>query len=217
MLRVDLHTHSQASADGGITFEQYKKILKAGTLNIVAITDHNTIEFALQAQRSLGDQIIVGEEIMTTEGEIVGLFLQQVIEPLQSPEKTIHAIKAQGGVVYIPHPFETMRKGLPLDTLNRIAKDIDIMEVYNGRVMQRSRRMQAFEWAKTHDIPGAASSDAHGARGWGRAYAEIAEQPSSKNLGDLLHNARLVCKDVGIMGRMYPSLHRTKRKLQKHV
>lgn len=217
MLKLDLHTHSIASPDGGITLKQYKKVLDSGVLDVVAITDHNTITFALEAQRQLGDRIIVGEEIMTSEGEIIGLFLQQVIEPLQSPEKTIHAIRSQGGIVYVPHPFETLRKGLPLDTLHRIADEVDILEVYNGRVMQRSRRMQAMAWAKERNIAGAASSDAHGAQGWGRTYSELPGPFTKETMIDQLHNARLSGRDVGIIGRMYPTVHRTKRKFQKHA
>ena len=217
MLKVDLHTHSQASPDGGITLAQYKYVLDKGLLDVVAITDHNTITFALEAQQQLGDSIIVGEEIMTTEGEIIGLFLNQVIEPMLSPEKTVHAIRSQGGIVYIPHPIETRRKGLPLATMDRLVKSIDIVEVYNGRVMQPSRSAQAIQWAKSHNIAGVASSDAHGVRGWGRAYSEIEGPLTEEACTMQFHNARIVCKDVGIIGRMYPSFHRTRKKFQKHV
>lgn len=217
MPKVDLHTHSHASPDGGLTLAHYRKMLETQQLDYIAITDHNRIDFAVKARKELGAQVIVGEEIMTSEGEIIGLFLQQVIEPLQSPEKTIHEIKTQGGIVYVPHPFETLRKGMALTTLSRVAKDVDILEIYNGRAMQRSSRLQATAWAKSRNIAGAASSDVHGPRGWGRAYSEISESPTAENITLQLHNARLVCGDVGIMGRMYPTLHRTKKRFQKHV
>ncbi|MCA9330415.1 PHP domain-containing protein, partial [Candidatus Saccharibacteria bacterium] len=112
MYKVDLHTHSQASPDGGITAEQYAHVLSTGLLDMIAITDHNSIAYAQEVQKQLGDKIIVGEEIMTNDGEIVGLFLTQVIEPGLSAQETCRRIKAQHGLVYIPHPFETVRKGL---------------------------------------------------------------------------------------------------------
>ena len=84
MFKVDLHTHSSASHDGGISFEQYQLALSTGLLDAIAVTDHNSIETAQALHELLGDQIIVGEEIMTSQGEIIGLFLKQPIAPGQS-------------------------------------------------------------------------------------------------------------------------------------
>lgn len=217
MLKTDLHTHSLASPDGGLTLGQYQRILERGVLDCIAITDHNTITFAQHAQASLGDRIIVGEEIMTSEGEIIGLFLSDCIQPRQSLEETIAAIRAQGGVVYVPHPFETRRKGLSYDALQRIRNEVDIVEVYNGRAMQKSCQAQALVWAKHNDVVGVASSDAHGLRGWGRTYTEITQPLKPGMIHQQFHNARLIQKDVGIIGRMYPAVHRTKRKLYRHA
>jgi predicted metal-dependent phosphoesterase TrpH len=74
MYKIDLHTHSSASSDGGITADQYSKIISQNILDYVAITDHNKVSFAMKLSEELGDKIIVGEEIMTSEGEIIGLF-----------------------------------------------------------------------------------------------------------------------------------------------
>ena len=112
MFKTDLHTHSEASPDGGITLAQYQKVLNDGVLDCIAITDHNEVDFALHAHKTLGNKIIVGEEIMTTKGEIIGLFLKEKVAPQQSPADTVVSIKSQGGLVYIPHPFETVRKGM---------------------------------------------------------------------------------------------------------
>ena len=91
MIKVDLHTHSSASPDGGIMAEQYMQIIKSAQLNCVAITDHNRVDLALELRKTLGERIIVGEEINTTEGELIGLFLTQNVEPGQSPEATAKA------------------------------------------------------------------------------------------------------------------------------
>jgi predicted metal-dependent phosphoesterase TrpH len=217
MLAVDLHTHSIASPDGGIALAQYANMLDRGILDVVAITDHNTIAFALQAQARFGEAIIVGEEIQTTEGEIIGLYLTQAVAPLQPPEKTIEAIRSQGGLVYIPHPFETIRKGVSMETLGRIAQDVDIIEVYNGRVMQKATRTLALDWAATHSVAAVASSDAHGARGWGRTYSCLQGPITREALLRDFPKTSLVCKDVGMIGRLYPSLNRVKQRLQKHA
>ncbi len=88
MLNVDLHTHSVASPDGGITLKQYRHILEIGILDCIAITDHNQIDFATHARQKLGERIIIGEEIMTTLGEIIGLFLEQPVRAGMTPEDT---------------------------------------------------------------------------------------------------------------------------------
>lgn len=139
MYKVDFHTHSTASPDGSIKAAQYKQLLDSGRLDAIAVTDHNRIDFALALQQELGSKIIVGEEIMTTEGEIIGLFLKELVPAKLSPLETVQAIKKQGGLVYIPHPFETVRKGLQAKSLAAITDYIDIMEVYNGRAMLQNR------------------------------------------------------------------------------
>lgn len=217
MYNVDLHTHSQASPDGGISLAQYKRMLASGVLDAVAITDHNSVDFALVAQQQLGDQIIIGEEIMTSEGEIIGLFLQKRVAPDMTPEQTVQAIKDQGGIVYIPHPFETLRKGISQQTLDRIARNVDMVEVYNGRAMQPRHRAQAVAWAQDNNCVGAASSDAHGAAGWGKAYTTVKLRPTPGSITKEFRNALLVCKDVGMIGRLYPTFHRLKSKSKRHA
>ncbi len=102
MFKIDLHTHSSASPDGGITPQQYAHVLATNQLDLIAVTDHNRIDTALELHRALGDRIIVGEEIMTTSGEIIGLYLEKPVSAGLSPDETISQIKQQGGIVYIP-------------------------------------------------------------------------------------------------------------------
>src|SRR5579863_72393 len=124
--KVDLHTHSIISQDGGVTAAQYEKILQTGELDCIAITDHNETSFARIMQKKFGNRIIIGEEISTKEGEIIGLYLHETIPGDISIDEAISSIKHQGGLVYIPHPYERFRKGLQQDTIERIAADIDI-------------------------------------------------------------------------------------------
>src|SRR5580658_33632 len=104
MLKIDLHTHSVASPDGGIMADKYRECLELGKLDYIAITDHNSIDFALNLRTEFERKIIVGEEILTSEGEIIGLFLSELVPPNLSPIETIELIKRQGGLVYVPHP-----------------------------------------------------------------------------------------------------------------
>ena len=157
--KVDLHTHSIISHDGGITAAQYEKILQSGALDCVAITDHNETSFGRILQKKLGDRIIIGEEISTTAGEIIGLFLKETIPGGISIDEAIASIKHQEGLVYIPHPFEKFRKGLQQSTMDRIVTDIDIIEVFNGRGRFRGKPARAEKFAQQNALVQAASSD----------------------------------------------------------
>jgi predicted metal-dependent phosphoesterase TrpH len=210
MVRVDLHTHSIMSPDGSLNAANYRTLLTRERLHAVAVTDHNRIDFAQQLHTELGDSIIVGEEITALEGEIIGLYLHEAIPAGLSAVETVKHIRIQGGIVYVPHPFETVRKGLPLTVLDEIADHVDILETYNGRSMQ-NRSAKATTWAAEHHVAGASSSDAHGIHGWGNTYSILSEVPSRETLVDLLGHATYSTRSTGPIGRLYPKLNRIRK------
>lgn len=211
MYKIDLHTHSIASRDGGITAEQYKFTLTNKTLDYIAVTDHNRINFAKQLQETLGDHIIVGEEINTIEGEIIGLFLSEVIPRDLPAREAAMRIKAQGGLVYVPHPFETVRRGIQPATLEELIDMVDIIEVYNGRAVFQNKGPQATTAARLANKPGAASSDAHGLKGLACAYSEIKQRPNAKNLPELLQTAHLTMRRPPLQTLLYPKVNRIRK------
>lgn len=214
MYKIDLHTHSIASYDGGISAGQYRRVIEAKTVDYIAVTDHNRIDFALELQFSLGNHIIVGEEIMTTEGEVIGLFLDDPIESGLSPLETMQQIKNQGGIVYIPHPFETVRKGLHPAILEELAEYIDIVEICNGRAFFQNRSEQAVVWTRINHKLGAASSDAHGLRGLGKTYTSVADAPTRENLLELLVKGIPMTDRPGVRALLYPKYHRLRKTLR---
>jgi len=206
--KVDLHTHSTASPDGRLSVKDYRRALETQLLDVIAVTDHNDIRFAQSLQQALGDQIIVGEEVNTSDGELVGLYLTQRLEPGLTALETADAIHAQGGLVYIPHPFERARKGLQATTLSTLSKKIDIIETYNGRAWLRANSShKAGQWAAQYGLSTASSSDAHGKHGFGNTYSLLAELPSRTKLVTLLRQAPQVTDSVGPMGLLYPKLN----------
>jgi predicted metal-dependent phosphoesterase TrpH len=209
MVRVDLHTHSQASPDGGLSANDYRTMLKSGKLQTIAITDHNRIDFAVKLHEELGDAIIIGEEIAAIEGEVIGLFLSQVIPAGLSAKESAIRIHAQGGLVYVPHPFETARKGLQYKTLEEIAEVVDIIEIFNGRTLQ-DRGGEADTWATDHSVLRACSSDAHGRKGWGNTASFLNELPERETLLRLLNDATHNKSSTGLTGRLYPKFNRLK-------
>lgn len=215
MFKVDLHTHSTASPDGGISAEQYQKALNTNLLDVIAVTDHNQIDFAVGLQHQLGDRIIVGEEIMTTVGEVIGLYLTERVRPGLSPLETVKQIKEQGGLVYVPHPFESFRHGLHPAVLEELIDYLDIVEICNGRAFLQNRSAQTVIWAKLNRIIGAASSDAHGLRGLGKTYTNVKELPKPGELMKVIARGTPVTERPGVRALLYPKYHRLRKKIRR--
>jgi len=183
MLRIDLHGHTDVSGDSSISPEMLLARCRAQGIGVQAITDHNEIRGALAVRSQVlaaGDDlvVIVGEEVTTREGEIIGLFLQERIEPGLSPEETVARIKAQGGLVLLPHGFDRLkRSSLRPEARERIAGSIDIVETFNARVSRRHWNRAAALWAEMHRLPMSAGSDAHTPADIGSAWVEVPAQP----------------------------------------
>ena len=131
-------------------------------VNCLAVTDHNTIQGALAVQQIAPFKVIIGEEIKTNQGEIIGLFLKDEIPRGLSPQETIARIKEQGGLVDVPHPYDRFRGSrLKEQALQEVAGQIDIMEAFNARttLLRDSDRAEAF--GRTHGHALGAGSDSH--------------------------------------------------------
>jgi predicted metal-dependent phosphoesterase TrpH len=213
MVKIDLHTHSIISPDGGISAEQYEEALETGLLDCIAITDHNETAFALKLHQKLGNKIIVGEEIKTTDGEMLGLFLHKTVPPHLSAKDTAEEIHAQGGIVCIPHPLETARKGLNKFVLEELYKQIDLIELFNGRGRFRGRAAEATIVAEKFYIPGVANSDAHAAAGLGTAYTSVLQIPTPQNIKKLAAAASLQKEYAPLWTFLYPTINRMKKKV----
>jgi predicted metal-dependent phosphoesterase TrpH len=176
LLKADLHIHTSYSMDCTTPLQQViNRCLEVG-INCIAIADHGTVEGALKAQSIAPFPVIVAEEILTPEGEIMGMFLKETIPSGISVEEAITRIRAQGGLVCIPHPFDTLRRsGLGENMLDKLAEQIDVIEVFNARSPFASRSTKALAFAQKHSIPGSAGSDAHTAIEIGNAYVEMPE------------------------------------------
>jgi predicted metal-dependent phosphoesterase TrpH len=170
-----MHTHCEYSPDSRTPVAVQALAIKAAGLDAVCATDHNTIDGALRLrERADGFRVIVGEEISSRDGEIIGLFLEKAVPRGLSAEETIAAIHDQGGLVSVPHPYSHNRiYRIRRDALERVWPTIDAIEVFNAREAMAGDNRRALAFARLHDIPGAVGSDAH--RPWeiGRAYVEI--------------------------------------------
>ncbi len=173
-MRLDLHVHTLYSSDSLLTLSEIAEVLRRRGVDGLAVLDHNTIDGALALRERAPFVVIVGEEIRTTEGEIAGLFLERQIPPGLSPEETIAAIREQGGIVYVPHPLDRLRRSaLGRESLERIIKQVDALEVFNARDLVPQNTALARRIAEAHGLAMGAGSDAHVAYEIGRGYVEI--------------------------------------------
>lgn len=164
---VDLHCHSSASFD---SLSRPADIVRAAAqrgLTHLAITDHERIDGALAARdlAPAGLTVIVGEEIRSAEGDLLGLYLERAVPPGLSAAETIAAIHEQGGLAGLPHPFDRFRNsGLAGErerTLTGLVGELDFVEAYNARVPFPQANERAAEFARRHGLPGVACTDAH--------------------------------------------------------
>ena len=176
LLKADLHIHTEYSMDCNVPLGKIiSRCLEIG-VNCIAIADHGTIEGALRMQSIAPFPVIVAEEVLTPHGEIMGMFLKDGIPSGLPVEQVISRIKAQGGLVCIPHPFDIFRRSaLDSNIIEELVEQIDVIEVFNARcpLLQSSAKARVF--AEKYGIPGSAGSDAHTANEIGNACVEMPE------------------------------------------
>lgn len=166
LVKMEIHTHTKYSNDSFLNKYFYLLMLKLKGISIVGITDHNEIKGALEFRNFLerfNIKVIVGEEIFTTQGEIIGLFLKEKIEPFLSPTETIKKIKEQKGIVYIPHPYDEKRYKtvLKMEEIEKNIHNIDIIECHNGRNIKEKFSEEQENIANKFKKNKLAGSDAH--------------------------------------------------------
>lgn len=191
-MRIDLHCHSEASPDSSSPLGEIPDRCVEKGITIQALTDHNCIWGAQKLQEivrvrnDLPLSIIVGEEISTSEGELVGLFLQEEIEAGLTPEQTVAAIKRQGGLVLLPHGFDPLKRWhLRIEARKKITSSIDIVETFNSRISRPRWNRAAVRWAEERGVPMSAGSDAHTIADIGNAWVEVPARPINSP-GELL-------------------------------
>ena len=202
MLKADFHLHTKYSInkDCDTSLEEIIARCQKMGINCIAVTDHGTAEGALEMQKMAPFKVIVGEEILTPNGEIMGLFLNETIPSGISVEEAVSAIKAQGGLVCLPHPFDPLR-GLRMDrnSLAKLAEQSDIIEVFNARGPFAGPVNKANALALKYNLPGSAGSDAHYAFEIGHTYVEIPEFNGKDDFLQALRNSAIHKQRASIM------------------
>jgi predicted metal-dependent phosphoesterase TrpH len=185
-------------------------------INCIAVADHGTADGGLAMQKIAPFKVIVAEEILTTEGEIMGMFLKKTIPSGITPREAIKRIREQDGLVNIPHPFETIRGSALKDKIiDEITEDIDLMEVLNSRSPFPANSNKARDFALKHNIPAGAGSDAHTIYEIGNAYIEIPDFNNKTEFLKAVAQGKIHGKRSGIFVHAFSSWTRITGKLLK--
>lgn len=195
ILYADFHMHSDHSDDCVVPVRELLVRARQCGLDVIAITDHNSAEGGLEGQKLAaehGVQVIVGEEVKTAEGEVVGLFLERTIPGGLSFAETLEAIREQNGIVYLPHPFDRLHTVPSYGVLKRHVDEIDVVEVFNSRLAFPAFNERAELFAQRYRIAAAAGSDAHVLASLGTAMTAMARFTGRDDFMEALADSRII-------------------------
>ncbi|HEY1593083.1 MAG TPA: glycosyltransferase [Solirubrobacteraceae bacterium] len=201
LIDVDLHMHTDHSYDCATPVEVLLAEAKARGLGAIAITDHNEISGALDARaKADGIKVIVAEEVKTArEGEVIGLFIEEKIERGMTLRETIAAIKRQGGLVYVPHPFDRLHSVPDYEHLLGVLDEVDAIEVFNPRVAISEFNDEAVRFAAKYRLPAGAGSDAHVPQGLGSVRIRMRDFDGPEEFLQSLRDADIVRNPASLL------------------
>jgi glycosyltransferase involved in cell wall biosynthesis len=201
LIDVDLHMHTDHSGDCATPVEALLGEAKARGLGAIAVTDHNEISGALEArEKADGIKVIVGEEVKTADqGEVIGLFIEEKIPRGGTLQEVIAEIKRQGGLVYVPHPFDRLHAVPDYRHLLDVLEDVDAIEVFNPRVAISSFNEEAVRFAEKYRIVGGAGSDAHVTAGLGSVRIRMRDFDGPQEFLESLRDADIIRKPASLV------------------
>ncbi len=203
LIDVDLHMHTDHSSDCATPVEVLLASARDAGLGAIAVTDHNEISGAFDARAKAaeyGVKVIVAEEVKTADqGEVIGLFLEEKIPRGMTLAETIAAIRAQGGLVYVPHPFDRLHSVPDYEHLLAVVEDIDALEVFNPRVAISAFNEEAVRFAAKYRIVGGAGSDAHVPQGLGSVRIRMRDFDGAEEFLESLRAADIVRKPQSLL------------------
>ncbi len=201
-----MHVHTNYSKDSLLSLDRLFSACRRKGIGCIAITDHNTIRGALEFQRRFnGVKVIVGEEIESSAGEIIGLFLKEEIPPGLSAGKTIALIKRQGALVYLPHPFDHWRKApINLKSIEPFWNEVDIIEIFNSRSLKSFWNEKALKLAREKKKLYGVGSDAHSEKEIGKSLLKMEDFGSPAEFVNNLTLAKIIKKKkTPLMWRLF--------------
>lgn len=193
MLNVDFHSHTRYSKDSLAPIEDVLAACRRHGIDRLVVTDHNSIQGALQAKELAPELVIVGEEIRTQAGELLAAFVSEEVPPDLPPMQAIELLRCQGAFISVSHPFDQTRNGhWDLPELMKIVPFVDAIEIYNSRCLWWGANRQAQQFARHHHLAGTAGSDAHLADEIGNAVLQLPDFHDPASLRAVIAQGKLV-------------------------
>jgi predicted metal-dependent phosphoesterase TrpH len=190
MIRLEFHAHTTYSPDSLTTPEKLVAACRRKAIDRIVVTDHNTIQGALAARELAPEMVIMGEEIMTTRGELLAAFVREEIPAGLEPAEAIGRLRDQGAFISVSHPYDTFRSGSwQISDLSAIAGEVDAIEVFNSRCLNPRHNRWADEFAEANGLLKTAGSDAHGVFELGRSTIRLDDFKDSDGLRESLKTA----------------------------
>jgi hypothetical protein len=203
LIDVDLHMHTDHSGDCATPVEVLLASAREQGLGAIAVTDHNEISGALEAKAqgpAAGVKVIVGEEVKTaSEGEVIGLFIKEKIPRGLTLAETIAEIKRQGGIVYVPHPFDRMHSVPDYENLLKVLDEVDAIEVFNPRVAINAFNDEAVRFAAKYRVIAGAGSDSHVAQGLGSVRIRMRDFDGPQEFMQSLRDAEILTRPSSLL------------------
>jgi predicted metal-dependent phosphoesterase TrpH len=195
MWNVELHCHTFRSKDSLASPQALIEVCRRRGIDRLAVTDHNTIRGAREAAELAPELIIIGEEILTTEGELLGYFMTEEVPPRLSPQETIDRLRSQGAVISVSHPYDYARQGAwREEVLRPLLHQLDALEAFNARTYSTGPNERAAALARAAGLPGLAGSDAHAPFEVGRGLTLLEPFVDAATFRGALATARLVTR-----------------------
>ena len=196
VMYLDCHTHTKFSHDCSTELKDYIRAAEEANLEAVCVTDHNTIRGGLEI-RELDPpfRVVVGSELRTISGDLIGLFLEREVESHMPISRTAREIKEQGGITYLPHPFDRFADTPGLWEREELLTHLDVVEVHNSRLVFDSANRRAAAFAAERGVPGGAGSDAHRPEEIGLGGVELRSFDGPQELVSALATARVLRRD----------------------
>ena len=214
MIKADFHLHTEYSPDSIAKLEDlYQKAQKIG-LGKLIITDHNTIAGAVKIQRKYPDFVVIGEEILTTSGEILAYFVQEEIPEGLEPIEALKRLKDQGAFISLAHPYAFKRNGWQPEEMIALFPWIDAIETRNGR-NPKHLNLPAIQFAAEHGLPGTAGSDSHSLREFGKIGLKLPDFSDAESLRKAIRDAVPFGEEAPAYVHLYSRYAVLNKKLRK--
>ena len=215
MLKVDFHSHTVYSPDSLTTIEELINAARKQGLDRLVVTDHNCLAGAREAYAAAPDLVIMGEEVQTTQGEFLAAYVTEELPKGLEWQEALKRLKDQNAFISLSHPFDPQRSGWPLETLIRLAPQLDAIEVFNARVLKQEHNIKALDFARTYNLAGTAGTDGHHPSEIGKAYSVVPDFHDAGTLRSAIKEAAIGGSLASPFVHFYSSWARVEKQFRK--